>query len=57
MCAKKNTSELKEALEMFKENMESELNTTKADTESKDLVESLAKQTYYVLNDIIDSIK
>lgn len=57
MCAKKNTSELREALEMFKENIESELNTTKADAESKDLVESLAKQTFYILNDIIDSIQ
>lgn len=48
---------LNKALEDFKANIDFELETSKADDSTKDLVEQLARQTYYALDQFADQIK
>lgn len=48
---------LNKALADFKGNIEFELKTSKANESAKDLVEELAKQTYYALDQFADQIK
>ncbi len=48
---------IEKASEEFKENMKSEIQTSKADESAIELVEQLARQTYYVFSEISDQLK
>jgi hypothetical protein len=48
---------IEKASEEFKENMKSEIQTSKSDESAIELVEQLARQTYYVFSEISDQLK